>query len=201
VKIVDWKMHQGPVIIRGALNSSYTLELETVINANLKANNKNSVNPLSFNKENFSVEAKNEVIKVFSDLKLENVDHILESTPAISLSNDYGTYEFTLTVINQTANTSQFKGAISKSSNLKNEDWDIIGEMSMDMIVTLSKNYEATGLGTLPSLAHDLEHGIEKIRQFFHTGFDAATNTLQHATPVIAVTIITVMILAAPIGA
>ena len=177
----------------------YKLSVSSVFNANLKANNKNSVNPLTFNKEGFKIEAKNEVVNVFSNFKIANPDTILSAQPSISISNDYGDYEFELKAVVSTPNITQFTGTIRQSTNIYDGDWTITGEMSIDMTVTLTKNDSETGV--LPSLAHDLEHNLDKVKQFFHTVFDGATTELQHATPVVAVAIITAIILTAPAGA
>lgn len=178
----------------------YPLVITSSLNANLKVGNKNSVNPTTFNKDGFKLEAKNEAVKAFSKFKLKNSDAMLASPPRLTLYNECGEYTVELTPTLISENEQQYTGTLSKDASIDDGAWSVAGNLSINITVTLSKEHPQGSW--LNSLAYDLEHDIETIKNALVSfGHDVALSLKQAPPAAAAILVATVMLLAVPLGA
>jgi uncharacterized protein involved in type VI secretion and phage assembly len=201
VKINGWESTLPPnkILFQGSL---YIITSSNSLHASLKTYNKKSVNPVTFDKEGFKVEAKNETAKIFSELKIKNPEAILAEQPILTLSNGYGEYNFALTANLITENEQQYTGTLSKDEFINDDDWIINGAVNMNLTVTLSKDQKQ---GFLPkTLVYDIEHDLARVRSALTSLLKNTELALQNAPPpeaaIIIVGVSLLAIAAAPVG-
>jgi len=196
VRVVDLNMSLPPVaFLRGI--STYVVTITNSITSDLKLQNKNRIDPVTFSKNGFSIEAKNETFKFFSDLKIRNPSSILSMSSNITLYNAYGNYTFALTAAPINPNEVQYIGTLNKNISIADGAWDITGNTEMNVIVHLSKNN--SGDSFAKSLIYDLGRDFDKIKKALENALHNAILTPQQETALLAAVIVLAVILS-PIG-
>jgi uncharacterized Zn-binding protein involved in type VI secretion len=118
----------------------YILSGSSTLDASLKVDNKNSVNPATFDKEGFKIEAHTEAAKVFATFRIKDPHTILDSTPMLAIYNDNSEYKIELTPTLISENEKQFVGVVSKETSLEDGEWRITGEITINLTINCLKS-------------------------------------------------------------
>jgi len=161
VRVVDLEANLPPALFVWGF-AAYTLSATTTMAANLKAENKESINPVVFDENGFKVEAKNEVIKIFQEFVIKDPTSILKQSPTITFYNQYGEYTFNLTPVVISPNVKTFTGTLNKDASISDGDWNISGNTEFSLTITLTKNQN--GKSWVNSLIYDLEYNFDQVK-------------------------------------
>ena len=160
LKIENWVSELPPVSLKPY---PYVFTASNSLSVSVKVENKNSVNPVTFDKEGFKIEAKNEAIKVFSKFILKRPSFRGKELSGLTIYNDYGEYNIAVKAVLISENEQQYIGEIKKEIFIDDGNWQVGGEIKMDLIATLTKDPEEKSMWK--SLEYDLQYSLDDVKR------------------------------------